>query len=163
MHQPVHSGLPKDIQKPIISLHACHYKLIQAIIPSCSLTQGLPLHTLSSAADSVSSLSTSHFSLSCMDSLMTSHCNQNKIQSPYSAFMRLSMIWAPPTPLDPSLFSAPFPFTLPQLHGSVCLQNILSSFTAQGLCTCCYICLEICLLLIRWVLTQILSSQEGFL
>lgn len=107
----------------------------------------LPLHTLSSAAASVSFSSTSHFSLSCLDCWMASHCNQ----SSSSAFIRLSMIWSPLVPLSPSLFSAPFPFTLPQWHQSVCLQNILSSFTAQGLCTCCHICLEICLLLIRWL------------
>lgn len=38
--------------------------------------------------------STSQFTLSHLDSLTASHCNQNKIQSPYCAFMRLSMVWA---------------------------------------------------------------------
>lgn len=42
------------------------------------------------------------------------------------------MIWAQLAPLRPSFFSVPFPFTLPQQHQSVCLQNILSSFTAWG-------------------------------
>lgn len=138
---------------------------INASRPSSSLHAHLllPLHTLSSAAASVFSSSTFHFSLSCLDSLMASHCNQNKIQSPHCTFMRLSMIWAPLAPLRSSFFSVPFPFTLPQQHQSVCLQNILSSFTAQGLCSCCHICLKICLLLIRWISKPSWSFLKAFL
>lgn len=92
-------------------LHSPCYKPIQAVILSCPLTRPLPSTLASPLLHSLSSEAARMFSQAPLisHSLMASHCDQNKIQSPHWAFT------------SPSFSSGPFPFTLPQLYWPLCL------------------------------------------
>lgn len=153
-------SITTHIQKPTTSLHPHCYKRPQATILLCPLIHLHP-STLAPAQFIpyyIQSILLKHLSFHCLrlDSLMASHCNQNKIQSPECS--------GPHWPLWAYLCPVPSSHSLCPSYTDLGASKTYPahSLMVQGLYTCCQFCLEI-YLLIRWASAWDGSSQEGFL